>query len=103
MKNTFLKPIFVIALAMMTAFTITFSVVSGQEATDTESSNSSLNAPDRTIVGVWQTTVTPRNCMTGDPVAPPFQGVSTFNEGGTTAELSCGGITKVVGSMVQIN
>ena len=86
MKNTFLKPIFVIALAMMTAFTITFSVVSGQGATDTQSSDSSLNAPDRTIVGVWQTTVTQRNCMTGDPTGSPGQGVSVFNEGGTMTE-----------------
>ncbi len=90
MKNTFLKPIFVIALAMMTAFTITFSVVAGQEATDTQSPDFSLNAPDRTIVGVWQTTVTQRNCQTGEPVAPPFPGVSTFNEGGTMAEFAAG-------------
>ncbi len=88
MKNTFLKPIFVIALAMMTAFTITFSVAAGQEATDTQSPDFSLNAPDRTIVGVWLTTVTQRNCQTGEPVAPPVQGLSTFNEGGTMAEFA---------------
>jgi len=87
MKNTFLKPIFVIALAMMMTFTITFSVVSGQEATDNQSADSP-NAPDRTIVGVWQTTVTQRNCMTGEPVAPSVQGVFTFNEGGTLAEFA---------------
>ena len=86
MKNTFLKPILVIALAMMSAFTITFSVVSGQEATNIQSVDS-LNVPDRTIVGVWLTTVTQRNCQTGDPVAPPFQGLLTFNEGGTMAEI----------------
>ena len=90
MKNTFLKPIFVIALAMTTAFTITFSVVSGQEATVKQSPDFSLNAPDRTIVGVWLTTVTQRNCQTGEPVSPPFQGLSTFNEGGTMAEFGAG-------------
>lgn len=89
MKNTFLKPIFVIALTILTAFTCTLSVVSGQEATSTQSADS-LNAPDRTIVGVWQTTVTQRNCQTGEPVSPPNQGISTFNEGGTMAEFAAG-------------
>ena len=95
MKNTFLKPIFVIALAMMTAFTITFSVVSGQGATDTQSSDSSLNAPDRTIVGVWRNTITLRNCQTGNQIAT-FQGLLTFHEGGTMSEF--GGINPVLRS-----
>ncbi|MEP7149922.1 MAG: hypothetical protein ABI857_13665 [Acidobacteriota bacterium] len=38
------------------------------------------------IVGAWETTVTPRNCETGEQVAPSFVGVITFNEGGTVAE-----------------
>ena len=39
------------------------------------------------IVGAWETTVTPRNCDTGEQVGPPFMGVSTYNEGGTLAEF----------------
>ncbi|MEO8573051.1 MAG: hypothetical protein ABI481_03705 [Pyrinomonadaceae bacterium] len=39
------------------------------------------------IVGAWETTVTPVNCATGEQVAPPFYGVSTYNEGGTMAEF----------------
>ena len=39
------------------------------------------------IVGAWETTVTPRNCDTGEQVAPSFNGVITFNEGGTFAEF----------------
>lgn len=42
------------------------------------------------LVGVWRTVVTPRNCATGDPVAPPFQGLLTFQPGGTVAEDSAG-------------
>ncbi len=94
MKNTFLKPIFVIALAMMTAFTITFSVVSGQVATE-EQSPDSLNVPARPIVGVWRNTITLRNCQTGAQIAT-FQGLLTFHEGGTMSEF--GGINPVLRS-----
>jgi hypothetical protein len=38
------------------------------------------------IVGVWEATVTPRNCQTGDPVGPPFQSLVTMHEGGTMSE-----------------
>ncbi len=40
-----------------------------------------------TMVGAWETTVTPRNCETGEQVAPSFNGVITFNKGGTIAEF----------------
>jgi hypothetical protein len=39
------------------------------------------------IVGVYRTTVTQRNCQTGNPIAT-FQGLSTFNKGGTMTETS---------------
>ena len=39
------------------------------------------------IVGAWETTVTPRNCETGEQVAPAFYGLITFNQGGTVAEF----------------
>jgi hypothetical protein len=42
------------------------------------------------LVGVWQAVVTPRNCQTGDPSGPVFQGLFTFHEGGTMAEDSAG-------------
>lgn len=45
----------------------------------------SLQSANR-IVGAWETTVTPSNCDTGEPVGPSFNGVITFNEGGTIAE-----------------
>jgi hypothetical protein len=43
------------------------------------------------IVGAWETTVTPRNCDTGEPAGPSFNGVITFNEGGTIAEYAVNG------------
>lgn len=43
---------------------------------------------ERDPVGVWQTVITPRSCLTGDQVAPSFRGLLTFNKGGTLAEIA---------------
>src|SRR6187431_625383 len=51
-----------------------------------EASSPTNQSPDR-LVGAWETTVTPVNCITGEQVAPSFYGVSTYNEGGTLAEF----------------
>ena len=45
------------------------------------------NIKEPGIVGVFRTTVTQRNCQTGNPIAT-FQGLSTFNKGGTMTETS---------------
>lgn len=37
----------------------------------------------RTLEGTWLVEVTPRNCQTGEALAPPFNAVLTFNSGGT--------------------
>lgn len=58
------------------------SLLHAQEKAD---SGASLQSANR-IVGAWETTVTPRNCDTGEPAGPSFHGVITFNEGGTVAE-----------------
>lgn len=42
----------------------------------------------RSIQGTWRTVVTPRNCQTNDPVAPAFQGLLGFHEGGTLSGTS---------------
>ena len=47
-----------------------------------------LERTERSLVGTWQTSVTPRNCQTGDPVAPAFPGILTFNDGGTMTGTS---------------
>ena len=83
------KQTLVIALAVIAAMTMTVSIVSGQKAQDEQSSESS-QASERTIEGVWRTVVTPRNCQTGDPVAPPLRGLFTFNKGGTMSEYGIG-------------
>lgn len=67
--------------------------VSGQELKNESSQNSTENfSTGSRIVGTWQTSVTPRNCQTGVPVAPSFPGLLTFNEGetltGTSAAVS---------------
>ena len=71
-----------LAFSLIAALTVTFSIASGQN----QASNSSA-ASERTIHGVWQTAVTPRNCQTGQPVAPTFHGLFTFNQGGTLSEF----------------
>lgn len=40
----------------------------------------------RTVEGTWYVQVTPRNCTTGDPVAPPIVSLVTFHKGGTLTE-----------------
>jgi hypothetical protein len=82
------KPRLVIALALVTAMTTATSIVSGRSVQGRQSSVSSNS--ERTIVGVWRTLVTPRNCQTGEPLAPAFPGLFTFNEGGTMSEYGIG-------------
>lgn len=55
------------------------------QAQNNEEHGASLQSANR-LVGAWETTVTPRNCETGEQIAPSFPGVITFNEGGTVAE-----------------
>ncbi len=73
-------------LSLIAALIVTFSIASGQKPQENQASNSSA-ASERTIHGVWQTAVTPRNCQTGQPVAPTIHGLFTFNQGGTLSEF----------------
>ena len=42
------------------------------------------DAPERSIEGVWRVTVTPRNCVTGVPIATAdFEALYTFHKDGT--------------------
>ena len=74
-----------IAFAIVTALTMTASIVFGQGF---QNSQSPSDAGEKTIQGVWRTVVTFRNCQTGDPIpnVPSFPGLFTFNEGGTMSE-----------------
>ncbi len=76
LTNLFVKS----ALAGLVAAAMAFgSAIAAQAAGE-------IQAPARTIQGAWQTMVTPVNCTTGDPLAPPFPGLFTFNRGGTLSE-----------------
>ncbi len=76
----------VIALAVITALTLTVYTVPGQNIQERQSSDSLNFQGEGTIEGVWRTVVTPRNCQTGAQVAPSIQGLFTFNKGGTMSE-----------------
>ena len=78
MKNTFVKSMGGTALALLLiggAQMLVFGQSSEKE--------------ERSIEGAWRTTVTIRNCQTGAPVTT-FQGLQTFNKGGTLAETTSG-------------
>ena len=82
------KNMVVIAFAVISALTITASIVSAQSVQDRPSSESS-RADARSIRGVWRTVVTPRNCQTDDPIVS-LAGLFTFYEGGTMSEYGIG-------------
>jgi hypothetical protein len=87
-ENKMKKNTMVIAFAVISALTITASLVSGQSVQDKQSSEwSKTNV--RTIRGAWRTVVTPRNCQTDAPITS-LAGLFTFNEGGTMSEYGIG-------------
>ena len=49
-------------------------------------SSVSAKGQARTVEGAWRNMVTPVNCQTGAPLAPPFRSLLTFHEGGTMSE-----------------
>jgi hypothetical protein len=78
----------VVPCALISALAITASTASAQD-TQTEPSSATSAAHERTIQGVWRTTVTPRNCQTGAAFAS-LSGLFTFNLGGTMSEYGIG-------------
>jgi hypothetical protein len=51
----------------------------------------------RSIEGVWQTVVTPRNCASGAPLGVTFPGILMFSQGGTMTGTSTA-VTSVYGT-----
>ena len=76
MNTTFLKSIRGTALALLV-------LVGGMQISVLGQSDA---APERSLVGVWLTQVTRRNCDTGEPIAAPGRIQLTFAEGGTFLE-----------------
>ncbi|HVE59508.1 MAG TPA: hypothetical protein VNB22_22045 [Pyrinomonadaceae bacterium] len=89
MKNKFMQTIAGTILALLMIFGAAQLYVSGQEKENNSDPKTSENSR-HSLVGAWETVVTPRNCQTGVPVMPDFQGLITFNEGGTVAETASG-------------
>jgi len=82
MKNILIKISFAaVACAMILAAQNTLRAQSKGE------DGASLQSANR-LVGAWETTVTFRNCETGEQLGPSVNGVSTYNEGGTMAEFA---------------
>jgi hypothetical protein len=76
MNTTFLKSIRGTALALLV-------LVGGLQISVLGQSD---EAPERSLVGVWFTQVTRRNCDTGEPIAATGRIQLTFAEGGTLLE-----------------
>jgi len=76
MKTTFLKSIGGTALALLVLVGGRQISVSGQDD----------NAHEPSLVGVWLTQVTRRNCDTGEPIGATSQIQLTFAKGGTLLE-----------------
>ena len=80
------KQTLVLALAVITALTITVSIVSSHNIPDKHSSALS-DDHEKTIIGVWRMALTTVNCQTGD-VIRTVRGLWTFHEGGTMSEYA---------------
>ncbi|MEO8647543.1 MAG: hypothetical protein ABI539_00110 [Acidobacteriota bacterium] len=83
MKNPISKSIGFATFAFIALCVAQISVIA-QEKNEPEFSTARWS--DNQIVGVWNTSVTPLNCQTGEALAPPFAGLITYNKGGTLAE-----------------
>ena len=86
MKNKFTQTVGGTILALLMLFGASLIVVSGQERDGV----GSLALPDRVqnkLEGVWQTTVTQRNCETGQPLGTSL-GLTAYHKGGTMSETS---------------
>jgi hypothetical protein len=84
MNTRTMKRALVVAMTVMGTLTIGSTSVFGQGKADQNSDDSQGN----TLVGVWQSVVTLRDCVTGAPAPTSFKGVSTYMQGGTSSEDS---------------
>jgi len=80
MKNNLVKLMRISAVVLLT-------ILAAQNAINAQDKGASLQSANR-LVGAWETTVTFRNCETGEPLGAPVNGVSSYNEGGTMTEFA---------------
>jgi hypothetical protein len=86
MNNKFMQTTAGTVLALLMLFGASQIFVSGQEKESVGSPESS-ERPQGSIEGVWQTTVTQRNCQTGDAIKTS-RGLVAYHAGGTISETS---------------
>lgn len=82
-----------LAIATLTIVVLAQGIAAahGNDRSDGEQS-----APDRrTLEGTWRVEVTLRNCLTGEPVQPPFPALASFARGGTVTTAD-GGLSPAV-------
>ena len=82
----FKKQTLVLALAVITALSITVSIVSSHNIPGKESPALS-DEHEKTIIGVWRMALTTVDCQTGE-VIRSIPGLWTFHEGGTMSEYA---------------
>ena len=82
----------VIGHSLMTVLGITALLVTTSGRTLAAGSDDSHDS----LTGAWSVQVTPRNCTTGVPAAPPSNSLVTFHDGGTLSE-SAGGLAFAIG------
>ncbi len=86
MKNTFLKSIGGTALAVLMLVGGTQISILGQEQQESGQQQENELRQKRSIVGVWVSQLTRRNCETGAPIVATSQIQFTFARGGTLLE-----------------
>ena len=91
MKNTILKTVCNGAFVILTLVTFGLTALIAQDEVKPESKSGQVEQMregnnSQSIVGVWLTQVTRRNCVTGEPIAAPSRIQFTFAEGGTLLE-----------------
>ena len=75
------------AVKKMTPASITLAIVAIVSGVAMSGSTIRAQAPPQpSLVGVWVTQVTRRNCDTGEPIAAPGNSQNTFAKGGTLLE-----------------
>lgn len=73
------KRIFLGVVLVTAAMFVGSTVANGQEPPDR-----SQQAPNRSLVGVWEVKITPRDCTTGDPIpSAALEALFTFHNDGT--------------------
>src|SRR5438876_36031 len=85
MKRMTVTSITLAIIAIVIAFATSRSTIRAQNPPVSVSGQSD-EGHEPSLVGVWVTHVTRRNCETGEPIAAPGNSQNTFAKGGTLLE-----------------